>query len=262
MRRTRDGLAYEIAGSGPAVLLLHTGLMDRHSWDPHWEPLARRFTAIRYDLRAFGDSEDPAETLNEHADAVAVLDAAGAERAALVGVSYGGRVAIDVALAFPERVSALVAVSAQPGGWQTDTELTARLEEVERAYESGGLDAANEAEMRIWVDGPHRSPDQVDPELRARVADVNRRLLERQAPLEPDAEELQPPAAARLAEVAAPALVVTGALDYPSVLAGSRALADAVGADEAQIEGAAHLAHLERPDEFLAAIVPFLERHA
>jgi 3-oxoadipate enol-lactonase len=262
MRRTDNGLAYEVAGSGPAVLLLHTGLMDRRSWDPLWEPLARRFTTIRYDAHAFGDSEDPGETLSEHGDAVTVLDAAGVERAALVGVSYGGRIAVDVALAARDRVSALVAVSARPSGWEDDADLTVRLEEVERAFESGGFDAANEVEMRIWVDGPHRSPDQVDAGLRARVASVNRLLLERQEPLEPDEETLEPPASERLREIAAPTLVITGALDHASVLAGSRAIAEAVGSDQLQIEGTGHLPNLERPDEFLAAIVPFLERHA
>jgi 3-oxoadipate enol-lactonase len=262
MQRTPDGLAYEVAGSGPPVLLLHTGLMDRHSWDPHWEALARRFTTIRYDGHAFGDSKDPGETLCDHADALAVLDAAGVERAALVGASYGGLIAVDVALAAPQRVSALVTVSARPSGWEDDAELTARLEEVERAYESGGFDAANEVEMRIWVDGPHRTPDQVDPDLRAWVAAVNRRVLERQAVLEPDEESLEPPASERLAEIRAPTLVINGALDHASVLAGSRAIAEAVGADQLQIEGAGHLPNLERPDEFLAAIVPFLERHA
>jgi 3-oxoadipate enol-lactonase len=262
MQRTRDGLAYEVAGSGPAVLLLHTGLMDRRSWDPLWESLARRFTAIRYDAHGFGDSEDPGEALNDHGDAVTVLDAAGVERAALMGVSYGGLIAVDVALATPERVSALVAVSARPSGWEDDAELAAQLEEVERAYESGGFEAANEVEMRVWVDGPRRSPDQVDPEVRARVAAVNRRLLERQAMLEPDEETLEPPAAERLADIRAPTLVITGALDQASVLAGSRAIAEATGADHLQIEAAGHLPNVERPDEFLAAIVPFLERHA
>jgi 3-oxoadipate enol-lactonase len=260
--RTESGIAYEVAGSGPAVLLLHTGLMDRRSWEPLWPALAGRFGVIRYDGHAFGESDDPGELLSEHGDAIEVLDAVGAERAALVGVSWGGRVAVDAALASPDRVTAVVAVSARPSGWRDDDDLRSRLDAVDDVHEAGGFDAVNEAEMRIWVDGPHRTPDEVDTALRAEVSRVNRKLLERQEPLEPEEEELQPPAAERLAELEAPMLVVNGALDHASVLEAGRAIATASGAARIEIEQAGHLAHLEQPDRFLDAIVPFLERHA
>jgi pimeloyl-ACP methyl ester carboxylesterase len=262
LERTESGLAYEVAGSGPPVLLIHSGLMDRLMWDPHWDWLAERFTAIRFDGHAFGESSDPVATLSPFRDAVAVLDAAGVDRAAVVGVSYGGQTAVDLALHAPERVSALVAVSARPSGWEDDAGFEELQNGLEEAYEAGGFDALNEAEMRIWVDGVGRSPGDVDPGVRDRVAGVNRELLERQEPIEVEIERLDPPAVSRLDRIAAPTLVITGSLDQPTVLAGSRTIADATGAEQVEIEGTAHLPNLESPAEFLEALVPFLDRHA
>jgi 3-oxoadipate enol-lactonase len=262
LERTDSGLAYELAGSGSPVLLFHSGLMDRLMWDPHWDWLAERFTAVRFDAHAFGESSDPVGTLSPFRDGVEVLDAAGVERAALVGVSYGGQTAIDVALHAPERVSALVAVSARPSGWKDDAAFEELEKSVEKAHESGGFDAANEAEMRIWVDGVGRPADEVDRSLRDRVGAVNRGLLERQEPIEVEIERLDPPAVSRLDAIHPPTLVITGSLDQPTVLAGSRAVAAATDAEQIEIAGAAHLPNLERPAEFLEALVPFLDRHA
>jgi pimeloyl-ACP methyl ester carboxylesterase len=85
--RTVDGLAYEVAGAGPPVLLVHEGIADRTMWDPQWEGWSDRFTLIRYDQRGFGESDDPAGEFSLHGDALAVLDAADVDRARVVGAS-------------------------------------------------------------------------------------------------------------------------------------------------------------------------------
>jgi pimeloyl-ACP methyl ester carboxylesterase len=262
-----DGLAYEVTGSGPPVLLMHEGIADRTMWDPQWERWADRFTLARYDHRGFGDSDDPTGPYSLHRDALTVLDAAGIERAAVVGASVGGRAAIDLALSAPDRVTALVTVGATPSGWEPSADLLAQFEAVEAAFERGGVEAANEVELRMWVDGSGRGPEDVDASVREHVARMNRAALEREdaleranAVVEPD--ELDPPALGRLGELAMPLLAVTGALDQPSVLAGSAELARDTGAETAEIPETAHVPSLERPDEFDAAVLPFLERHA
>ena len=266
-QRTPDGLAYEITGSGPAVLLMHEGIADRSMWDPQWQRWRDRFTLIRHDHRGFGESADPGGPYSLHGDALAVLDAAGIARAAVIGASLGGQAAVDLALSAPQRVSALVAVVATPSGWEHSPELIARFEAVEAAYERGGLDAANEVELRMWVDGSGRGPSDVAASVREQVARMNRAALERQDAREQNGtviepNELDPPAIGRLGELAMPALVVTGALDQPSVLAGASDLAGRSGAETAEIPDTAHMPSLERPDEFDAAVLPFLERRA
>lgn len=261
--KTRSGLAFEVAGSGPPLLLLHAGLMDRRMWDPQWEALTGRFTAIRYDARGFGESADPKAPWSLHADALEVLDKAGYERAAVAGVSMGGAAALDLALTAPERVAGLVLVNSTASDWEHTPEHLRLFEEINTAYETRGLDAANELELRMWVDGPHRRPDDVDREVRALVGTVNRVLLERQEPFE-EIEPLEPALSAtvHMGELRPPALVVTGELDQPSTLAGAWAIVAATGAEHVDIPGTAHLPNLERPREFAAALLPFLERNA
>jgi len=259
---TPSGLAYEMAGSGPPLLLMHAGLMDRRMWDPQWPALTERFTAIRFDARGFGQSADPDRPYSLHGDALEVLESAGFDRAAVVGVSMGGVAALDLALAAPARVSALVLVSCAPSGWHHTFDLLRLLDAADAAFERGDIDAANEAEVRIWVDGPLRTADRVDREVRARVAATNRVLLERQAHFEHEPFELEPPASERLGELRVPTLVVTGELDQPSVLDGAFAIAAASGARHVEIRDSAHLPNLERPREFLEALLIFLEEIA
>ncbi len=263
---TADGLAYEVEGAGPAVLLIHEGIADRTMWEPQWERWRERFELVRYDQRGFGESDDPSGPFSFHSDALAVLEAASIDRVAVIGASMGGKAALDLALAEPDRVAALVLVGATPSGWEPSPELMARFEAVEAAYERGGLEAANEVELGMWVDGPGRGPGEVDPAVRARVARMNLAALEREeareqrgAEIEPG--ELDPPALGRLGELAVPVLVVTGALDQPSVLAGSAAIAEGVaGAEAVEIGDTAHVPNLERANEFDAAVLPFLAR--
>ena len=260
--RTRSGLAYEAAGDGHAVLLMHHGLSDRRTWENQWATLGESFHAIRFDARGFGASADPTRPYTLHGDALDVLDALEVERAVAVGVSMGGGAALDMALAVPHRVSALVTVNSTPSGWRHTRDIMSAWEAVDAAYETQGADVANELEMKMWLDGPHRPTDEVDRDVRAAVASVNRVLLERQSAFTVEPGELVPPAIERLEELRCPSLVITSELDQPSVLAGAFELASRTGAEHVEIAGAAHLPMLERPREFLAALLPFLERQA
>jgi pimeloyl-ACP methyl ester carboxylesterase len=229
-------------------------------WDPQWGALGERFHTIRYDARGFGSSADPARPYTLHGDALDILDALEIDRAAVVGASMGGGAALDMALAVPHRVAALVTVNSTPSGWEHTREIVRLWEAVDAAYDTQGLDAANELEMKMWLDGPHRPTEDVDRDVRLGVASVNRVLLERQAGFEVEPGELQPPAIERLDDLRCPSLVITGELDQPSVLAGAFELARRTGAVHAEIAGTAHLPNLERPGEFTATLVGFLER--
>lgn len=260
--RTRSGLAYEAAGNGPPVLLMHAGISDRRMWDPQWAPLTERFTTVRFDARGFGASADPTRAYTLHGDALDVLDALEVDRATVVGASMGGGAALDLALAVPHRVKAVVTVSATPSGWRYTRDLMRAWEAVDAAYDARGIDAANELEMKMWVDGPYRSADSVDRDIRTRVASVNRVLLERHAAFTVEPGELHPPAVDRLEDLRCPSLVITGELDQPSVLAGAFELARRTGADHVEIPESAHLPSVERPADFLIGLLPFLERNA
>ena len=110
----------------PALLLLNSIGTDMGLWDRVVPHLSARFRLVRMDTRGHGASDAPAGqySLADLAqDALSVLDAAGAPKAALCGVSLGGMVGLTLALVAPERVEALVVActSAQmdPAAWQT-----------------------------------------------------------------------------------------------------------------------------------------------
>jgi pimeloyl-ACP methyl ester carboxylesterase len=246
---------------------MHAGIADRSMWEPQWRRWNDRFTLIRYDHRGLGESADPVQGWSIHGDAAAVLDAAAIERALVIGASMGGRGALDLALHSPARVAALVTVGATPSGWTHEPELLARFDEVEAAYERGGIEAANELELDLWIDGG-RDPGDLDGDFREQVSAMNRAALAREVAIEQagaalEAAELDPPAIERLDQLEPPLLVVTGELDVSSINAGSARLVAAVAGSEAvAIPGATHLPSLERPDAFDEAVLPFLGRHA
>ena len=110
----------EEQGSGPAVLFVHGGLGDLRLWEPQARALAQHFRCIRYDLRFWGRSESPGVEFSSVDDAIGVLDALDVDRAAIVGLSMGGGLALDITLAHPDRIWALVHVAAGVSGMRVD----------------------------------------------------------------------------------------------------------------------------------------------
>ena len=196
-------LWYDEAGSGEAVLLLHGGLGDSGLWEPVVPFLAERFRTIRTDLRFFGRSTGPAAPWSWGEDVVGVLDELGVERAALVGLSLGGTIAFDVALAHPERWWALAGVAPGLGGHDG----AAYTEEHEARYEAAEdkLETMLEIDLEVWA--PLGADDRIR-ELWRTTPDTN--------PLPDGVEPLAPagpPTKERLGELTVPTLVVTAARD-------------------------------------------------
>jgi 3-oxoadipate enol-lactonase len=256
-------LAYEVAGDGPPLLLVHAGITDRRMWDDVWEPLARTHTVIRHDTRGFGETviTDPSVAYSNRADIVALLDHLGIAKAALCGVSRSGSIVVDTALEFPDRVSALIPVAAGLGGFEvepTPGEIEA-FTELERLEEAKDWDAVIELELRIWIDGIGQPARRVR-EIRRRVEAMERRIYgERLGDGDVDVIPLQPRAAGRIAGLRVPALVIVGDLDTPETVASSRHIALTIpGARLVVLSGVAHLPPMERPAEFTELLTTFL----
>ncbi len=101
-------LYYEVAGTGHPLLLIHAGVADSRMWDQQFQTFAQHYQVIRYDLRGFGQSSVPAGPFANHKDTFALLEHLGIKQAHVIGISFGGLVALDFTLAFPEKVTALV----------------------------------------------------------------------------------------------------------------------------------------------------------
>ena len=260
--RTRSGLAYEVAGTGDPIVLVHAGVADRRMWDPQWRAFAAVGQVIRYDARGFGESLPPDGPWSHHGDLLEVLDELGIARARVIGASMGAGVAVEAALARPRAVASLLL--AGPGGallGEGDGLRAVWHDEVE-ALDRGDLDAAVEVNLRAWVDGPTRSPDAVDPAMRAFVGRMQRdafELPEWDFETAPE-NELTPPAAERLAEIACPTLALVGEQDQPATIEAARRLAAEVSEAHLVVwPDVAHLPSLERPVDFERLALAFLD---
>jgi pimeloyl-ACP methyl ester carboxylesterase len=249
-------LPHDDVGAGPAVLLLHAGIADRTMWAEHLGPIAdagHRVVAV--DLPGYGEaapSPEPAEWL----DVVQTMDALDIERTALVGNSFGGHVALRVAVVAPERIAALVLVSAPPPGMEPSSELQAAWEAEGSALERGDVDAAVGAVVDAWL-----RPD-APAALRERVAAMQRHAFEVQLAAGEPSTQPQDPIEAHpgaLEGLAIPALVAAGEHDMPDFRFGADALAQRLQhARRVVIERAGHLAPLEQPEAFRDLLIGFL----
>lgn len=259
-------LSYAIAGSGPAVVLVHAGICDMRMWDPQVEPLlAAGRRVVRYDLRGYGSSTLPPGRFSHVGDLRGLLDVLEIQSAAVVGVSVGGRISLELALVHPELVEALVLVGPGLREWEWSDAVRRFGEEEEALVDRGEVDAAVELNLRMWVDGPERAPSEVDPEVRERVRQMQRRAFEidlaafEQEPHPGPEDPLEPPASARLAEVSAPTLVLVGEKDQPDILRIADVLTDGIpGARKVEIPDTAHVPSMEKPDEFNRLLLEFL----
>jgi len=255
-------LYVEQAGSGSPVVLLHEGIGDSRMWEPQWAAYAQRFHVVRFDMRGFGQSPPAVGTFSLSRDLVELLDGLELGPATLIGMSLGGAVALETTIARPDLVSRLVLVGSGLRGFEMNDETKAGWEEEEAALERGDDEEAVEINMRMWVDGPSRSPDQVDPELRQKIADMQRRAIEiwREAGEEGDHEALVEDWGDRLGEISVPTLVLVGELDRPEM----REIAERLDAGipnsrRETIAGTAHVPNMERPEEFDRLVLEFLE---
>lgn len=253
-------LYYEMAGQGRPLLLIHGGLADSRMWDDQFSVFARRYRVIRLDLRGFGRSSPAAGPYALHDDLHDLLLELRATPAAVVGVSFGGEVAADFALAYPETVSALVLVSSNLGGTQFSEETMARLSEADDAAESGDIARAVELENQLWIDGRDRAPDQVPAGVRERTRVMNENNWNiNNDSAEP--ERLDPPAVDRLTEIKVPTLIVTGDRDVPDILTIAEMLEQGIpNAERVVIPDTAHHLSMEKPAEFNRVVLDWLDR--
>lgn len=261
-------LYYEVAGTGHPFVLAHGHLLDRRSWDDQFAVFAEKYRVVRYDQRGFGDSGlvKQSEAYSDRQDLYELMKFLGIESAYLMGVSGGGSLAIDFTLEHPEKVDALIPVTAGVSGFRPSEELMQAHPDVARMYMSlneafdrHDVARAVEISLELWTDGPGRLPQQAAPEVRERVSEMSTRNWQR-----PDDEiqaqnppvPLDPPAIDRLAQISVPTLVILGELDAPNPL--EQLTAQIPGARKVVMAGTAHHPFMEKPAEFNKIVLDFL----
>jgi pimeloyl-ACP methyl ester carboxylesterase len=238
--------------AGTPVVLLHGSVQDSRLWDRIVPGLDKHHPTVRYDARGLGRSTPPSAPFRSEADLLAVLDAFGFERAALVGLSMGGEVALNFTLDFPERVASLALVSASMGGydWPSSPEMDAYV------AANRGSDAARlaELELSIWAPLNYTAPgfDIIEPMVRENAAI--------RAAVPETAKNYPLPAAHKavscLDRVTAPTLVIVGEDDHPEIKRIARLLGDGIpGARFEAVPGADHYLPLRTPAVLLELLL-------
>jgi len=248
-------LPHDEAGSGPALVLLHAGIADRTMWAEHLQPLAEAgYRVVAIDLPGFGEAAVPPGEQAAWLDVLRTMDELSIERAALVGNSFGGAVALRIAFVAPERVSALALISAPPPDMEPSPQLAAAWEAEEEALERRDTEAATQISVDTWT-MPGAPQD-----LRERVAAMQRRVFELQGTAEPeDAPDPLEEDAEALGRIDVPALAAAGEHDMVDFTEGAEKMAGTMPqARHAVIAGAGHLAPLETPVAFREMVLGFL----
>ncbi len=253
---------YEMAGEGETVVLSHAGFVDSRMWDDQWEEFAQRYRVMRYDMRGYGKSDPVQGPVSRRDDLYRLLQKLGIEQAHMIGCSLSGEMMLDFTIEHPEMVKSLVIISSTPSGFEMQGEPPAEVLEMIDAMQKHDAARMSEMQLRLWIDGPYRKPEQVDPVVRQRAAEMNLIPVKNGTWITADAEPanpLNPPAIQQLDRVQVPTLVMAGALDNSEILRAADAMTAGIkGARKAILPECAHVPNMEKPAEFNQIVLEFL----
>ena len=246
-----NGLYYEAADAGEAVLFIHGFSLDTRMWDDQFEMFAQHYRAIRLDLRGFGKTPPPQSEYAHVDDIKTLLGELGEEKAHIVGLSMGGGIALDLAITYPQIVRSLVLVDSALGGFP-----------YKASFGVGAKEAGLEVAKGRWLAHPLFAPANRNPLVGSRLVKMvtdysGWHWLNRDPGRVPD-----PLPYHRLGEVKAPTLVIIGELEVPDFQAIADFLAREIrGARKVVIQGAGHMSNMEAPEKFNEVVLDFLSTH-
>ncbi|GAA4618263.1 alpha/beta hydrolase [Saccharopolyspora hordei] len=236
----------EVVGSGPPVVLLHAGFLGVQMWDEQLE-LAAEHQLVRYEARSHGRSSTAMRDHHPSEDLRAVLDHLGLERVSLVGNSMGGGTSLTFALLHPDRVDRMVLFGpGVPPVEFRDPFILEHHREEEAAKRAMDADRFLDNALEYAVDGPHRRPDQVDPEVRRRCREMAATTVLNHHTA--TGRLLEVDVRSRLEEIAAPTVLVVGELESSDLHRMAREAARRMPhAELVEFGGCGHMTNMEDP---------------
>lgn len=248
-------LHYELAGEGEPLVLIHGNTLDLRMWEDQMPAFAERYRVLRYDMRGFGESDVPgADSYSPTDDLQALLSKLGIAHAHILGLSLGGAIAVEFALAHPHMTDSLIAVDAglRAFSWVVYGDFSAW---VRTAAVSEGIDVARQR----WLAGALFAPAMEHPQLAARlqhmVTEYSGWHWLNRDPVCP----LEPPPAEQLDCINVPTLVVVGERDIPDFHAVADLLQERIpNASKIVMPGVGHMSNMEDPARFNTLVLEFL----
>ncbi|SCB48579.1 Pimeloyl-ACP methyl ester carboxylesterase [Bradyrhizobium shewense] len=245
----RDGvnIYYEIHGNGPPLLLTHGYSSTSAMWHGQVDALAKDHTLILWDMRGHGQSDYPDDP-NAYSEALtvgdmaAILNAVGAERAIIGGLSLGGYMSLAFYRTYPQAARALLIIDTGPGFKKDDAReaWNARALGTADKLDREGLDMLKSA-TRERATANHRNARGLTLAARGMLTQRDARVIE------------------LLPDIKVPCLIVVGADDTPFLAASDYMAAKIPGAQKVVIPAAGHAVNIDQPKAFVDAVQPFLK---
>ncbi len=261
-----DGkLYYETNGQGPVLVLIHAGFLDCRMWDSQFQSYSKNYKIIRYDVRGYGRSSTARSEFSDHSDLLTVLTHLNIARATIIGVSNGGRIALDFAVEHPERVQSLILVSPGVSGYKVSgpeeeklwNEFEEQMKPQEVADREGRAADAVEMDVNAWAAA-------ADPVSRQKIREMalDNFHVYKDKPWT-FMTKLNPPAFQRLPEIHVPSLFIIGDKDVPAQILEVENIHNHMpGSKKVLIKGADHIANMSKQEEFDRTALDFLKQQA
>jgi 3-oxoadipate enol-lactonase len=255
----RTSLSYEMIGSGcPLVLISGGGILDKRAWDDQFQAFGEFHKVVRYDVRGIGQSLRPVEAFSHSQDLCDLLHFLDVKNAHILGLSFGGAVAIDFAIEHPDMVDSMVLAAT---GTSSDAKAEDNLKTLaglsSMAKEQGlphVIELILDTRSFLYMGHSH---------IRERMRQIyldNHDVFESGFPFIRLWQPAEPPANERLSEIRARVLILQGENDSPVYQSMTDRLLSIAGARKLVIAGAGHAINLDQPDEFNRTVIEFLRR--
>jgi pimeloyl-ACP methyl ester carboxylesterase len=244
---------YEVAGSGHPLVLIHGGQMDRRMWDEQFDLFSKSYRVIRYDVRGFGKSPASTNVYADEEDLAALLKYLQVDKAYIVGLSLGGRIAIDFAVTHSDMTDGIVPVAPGLSGFHFSDDPNAT--DSWRA----ALAADWQRVADLWLKSGYMAPAMQNPKIAGQL----RKLALENAHEYLDNPVLEsmpnPPAIERLPEIKTPTLIIVGNRDVADIHEICGLLfARIPHSREIVIENSGHIVNMEQPELFNRSVLNFL----
>jgi pimeloyl-ACP methyl ester carboxylesterase len=245
-------LYYEVQGTGSPLVLIHGGYNDRRLWDDEFHSFAQHFRVVRYDIRGYGKSASDGSRFSPLADLEALLDSLKITKTSLVGLSLGGMVAAEFAVAHPDRVDRLVLAASGLRGikYSNDADQKAFFARMQ-ACETHECSVNTLLSNQLFATGMKHPC----------YAQRARQMVEdnwKSFAMLGKMDWPEPPMAERLGQIKAPTLILIGDSDDKGLLENADIFISRIpGAKRVTFPGVSHHLNMEIPQKFDEAVLDF-----